>query len=123
MKVAPAVVAIIGTTDRQGTIDAGRLLGRVWSHLNSRGIAVHPYYVVADQLARLREGTVPAKLVPQAERIRNESARLFGLGPDETLHMLLRIGYPTREAPSSRRLPLEQVFTDLTVTGKSETDS
>jgi len=111
---APAVVAIIGDIDERGAMDAGRLLSRLWTSLNSRGIAVHPYYVVSDQLTRLQENKVPEKLVGQVEEMNVQGKQLFDLGEIETLHMLLRIGYPTRLPPRSTRLPLEKVFTDLT---------
>jgi hypothetical protein len=110
----PAIVAIIGPHDYRSCIDAGRLMTRIWTDLNVKGLAVHPYYVVADQLQRRREGKVPAHCVEQAEELAEQCRRFFELGPDETLHMLMRVGYPTREAPRSRRLPLEQVVTDLT---------
>ncbi len=52
VRVAPGIVAIIGEHSPAGAIAAGRTLVRVWSDLNARGIAVHPYYVIADQLDR-----------------------------------------------------------------------
>ena len=111
---SPLILAVSGEESNEGAINAGRLLCRAWSQLNAQGIAVHPYYVVADQIARLREGTVPDELVPLADDCLEQTNRLLELGSDETLYMLLRVGYPTREAPRSRRLPLQQIFTDLT---------
>ena len=111
---APAVVAIIGDVGKKGAVDAGRILSRLWIGLNSYGIAVHPYYVVSDQLTRLQEGKVPEKLVCRAEEINIQCKQFFDLGEDEILYMLLRIGYPTCQPPRSLRLPLERVFTDLT---------
>jgi len=111
---APAVVAIIGDTGDRGSMDAGRLLSRLWIQLNSHGIAVHPYYVVSDQLTRLQKNKVPEKLVGQVEEMNIKGNQLFDMGENETLHMLLRIGYPTCQPPRSLRLPLEKVFTDLT---------
>jgi hypothetical protein len=111
---APGIVVIIARRDKADCIDAGRIMVRTWSELNGREIAVHPYYVVSDQLTRLEERSIPAGLEPRAEDIRRELKRLLALSDDETLHMLLRIGYPTREPVRSRRLPIDAVFTDLT---------
>ncbi len=119
--VAPAAVAITGRAGRAHALDAGRLLVRAWTYLNSRGIAVHPYYVVSDQLFRLDEGKISPKLVGEASLLKEKSRALLGLGPEDVLYMLLRIGHPTRQPPHSRRLPLDAVFTDLTTQKGSRT--
>ena len=111
---APAIVSFIAPADSNSALDTGRLLTRAWIYLNSLGIAVHPYYVVSDQLDRLSKNLVPYRLQGQVEAIRRDCKKLFELNPGETLHMLLRIGYPTRKPPRSLRLPLERAFTDLT---------
>ncbi len=112
IKKAPAVLAITGRNTKRGALEAGRLLCRVWIYLNAQGVACHPYYVVSDQLERLENNSVPEALVPRAEIVRKESRQLLNLKEGETLMMLLRVGYPKREAPRSRRLPLGEVFTD-----------
>jgi len=115
IKKAPAIVSIIGANSKEGAIEAGRLLVQCWNQLNAQGIAVHPYYVVADQLNRLHEGTIPNKLQTEAEQIETQCKKTLILGDGETLYMMLRIGYPKKaNPPRSQRLPLEQVFTDLT---------
>ena len=113
IKKAPALVAFTAADSLVGALEAGRLLVRVWTYLNSQGIACHPYYVISDQLERLKEGVVPDKLIPQAKRIAKGCRELLDLKEGETLMMLLRIGYPMREAPRSQRLPINQVFTAL----------
>ena len=114
IKVAPIIVAIIAPATPQGAIDAGRLLCRAWTYLNTQGVAIHPYYVVADQLARLKNKTVPEKLIGQAEDINQQCTKVLSLKEGETLHMFLRAGYPKRKNPTrSLRLPEETVFTDL----------
>lgn len=105
----PTVVALIAPADRAGCIAAGRLMCRAWVALNAQGIAVHPYYVVSDQLQRLREGTVPEPLAHEAHALERTAPQLFGLNAGETLHMLLRVGYPTREPARSLRRPLTSV--------------
>lgn len=113
VKKAPAIVAIIGEDSTAGALDAGRLLSRIWIELNAQGLGVHPYFVVPDQIFRLKEKAVPEHLVTQIQDLEHETKRLFGLTDTQALYMLLRVGYPTKEAPRSLRLPLEKVFTDL----------
>jgi hypothetical protein len=114
IKAAPAIVAIIAPTTPQGAIDAGRLLCRSWTYLNTQGIAVHPYYVVADQLARLKDKTVPEELIEQVQDLNQQCTQVLPFKEGETLHMFLRAGYPKRKNPTrSLRLPEETVFTDL----------
>ncbi|MBN7797470.1 hypothetical protein [Parahaliea mediterranea] len=107
---APAVVAVIGPDDRDGALDAGRLLYRGWTWLNEEGVAVHPYYVVSDQVQRLREGSMPQALRERAQRLQAETARQMQLAPGEHLYMLLRVGYAKAAPTPSRRLPLSRVF-------------
>jgi len=114
IKAAPALVAFIAPQTPQDALDAGRLITRTWIQLNAQGIAVQPYYVVADQLTRLADKTVPSELINQVEELKSQSQKLFQLNENETLYMLFRIGYPTKEPIRSRRLPIDQVFTDLT---------
>ena len=114
LKRAPELVAVIGENPPTGALDAGRLLSRTWIHLNSLGLAVHPYFVVSDQIFRLGENAVPQHLIAQIQDVNRQAGELFGLTENQVLYMLFRIGYPTREAPHSRRLPLEKIFTDLT---------
>ena len=113
LREAPALVAIVGPRGPLNTIDAGRLLGRAWTKLNQMGIAVHPYYVLTDQLNRLEYGAVPGHMVGTVKRIEQELPSVLALAPEETLHMLLRVGYPRKDPPRSRRLPIESVFKDI----------
>jgi nitroreductase len=109
---APALVCIVGALDAGGIIDAGRLMCRVWIDLNLAGIAVHPYYVVTDQIVRLREGALAAGFEAKIAEVDKEGSQLLNLRPNEALHMILRVGYPKAEPVRSRRLPLEAVFVD-----------
>lgn len=106
----PALIAIIGGTGTMEVIDSGQLLNAVWTDLNRQGLAVHPYYVIPDLLYRLREGQVPPTLQAQAESVKSATSRLLSLGEGETLHMLLRVGHPTRRCIPSQRLPMDVVF-------------
>ena len=109
---APSLICLVGDTAPSSVIDAGRLLSRVWSDLNAMEIAVHPYYVITDQLFRLQSATVPEAMVERVQGIRDTLPFLLGTTSGETLHMVLRIGFPRRQPPRSQRLPLETVFRD-----------
>jgi hypothetical protein len=107
LEKAPIIIAFIGGSAPEDIVNVGQLLTRVWIDLNSKGIAVHPYYVVSDQLQRRLVGKVPAQLVSQIDKVAAQSSGLLNLQEHECLHMLLRIGYPTRDPIRSKRLPLE----------------
>ena len=106
---APAVIALIGGSTPKDIIEAGRLLTRVWIDLNSRGIAVQPYYVVSDQLQRRLEGKVPAHLLCQVDKLNEQIVTQFNLSTSQRLHILLRIGYSTKNPVRSKRLPIDRV--------------
>lgn len=107
---SPTIVAIIAPNTTAGAIHAGRLMARAWTELNKEGISVHPYYVVADQLARHFAGEIPEKLIPLAQDIAIQSSDLFNLSDNETLHMLFRVGYSRKKPRYSQRLPLEAIY-------------
>ena len=114
VKKAPMIIAIFSNDTEQGVVEAGQLLARSWSYLNVNGIAVHPYYVIPDQLDRLREGKIPSHLTVQARALKADCAHLLTSTNQERLCMLLRVGYPKKlNPPRSSRLPLEQVYSDL----------
>jgi len=105
---ASAILAVTGAAGRAGAIDAGRLLERVWIVLNQRGLAVHPYYVVSDQLFRRDRGAMPAGLEREGDALAREATTVFHLSGRQ-LYMLLRVGYPKRTPVRSRRLPLDTI--------------
>ncbi len=107
LEQAPGLIAIVGGATREEIIFAGRLLTRVWTELNSKGLAVHPYYVVSDQLQRQLKGKVPTHLCNQIDSVAEHTANILNLSENQKLHMLLRVGYPIRVPARSRRLPLD----------------
>lgn len=113
LKKGSAILATIGNSDRVSLFSAGRIMTRAWTLLNTAGIAVHPYYVVADILTRHAAGRIPAHLQAGADSARVETERQFGLAPREVLCMLFRVGFPTRDPVRSRRLPLDSVLLDM----------
>jgi hypothetical protein len=110
----PGLMAIIADDSAHGGIEAGRLMARLWTALNRQGVSVHPYYVVADQLARLRTGGVPAERVELAREVAAETCDVFGIRAKESLYMILRVGYSKRPAARSLRLPLATVYGEKT---------
>ena len=109
---APALLCIIGQGDPRNIICGGRLMERVWMELNLQGIAVHPYYVVTDQINRFSTGKVAAGFEARMNKVEEETRSLLALQPGEMLHMILRIGYPKLNPVRSQRLPLEAIFQD-----------
>ncbi|MDM7997763.1 MAG: hypothetical protein QUT30_18985 [Acidobacteriota bacterium] len=112
LPVAPALMCIVGPGDTKGSLDAGRLMTRLWMHLNMNGIAVHPYYVVTDQINRLHEGKVVAGFESRIGEVEQKLKNLLELQNGEMLHIIFRVGYPTKQPVRSRRLPLDAVFVD-----------
>lgn len=104
VRTAPALIAVVAPSEWDEAVAAGRLLHRSWEALNREGVAVHPYYVIADQLQRFAEGRVPESCRAEAAALAEAVQTQAGLAPGETVHMLLRTGYPRRTPLRSRRL-------------------
>lgn len=109
VKDAPALVAIVGPSGFQDILAAGQLMNRIWIDLNAQSIAVHPYYVIADQLNRRQAGVIPVGLEKQADAVFVKAREIFQFEEGETLQMLLRVGYPKKTPVLSKRLPIEVV--------------
>ena len=105
---ATTLLAITGPNGSSNVLDAGALMERMWIYLNSHGIGVHPYYVVTDQLQRLKTGKIPGNLDPAIRGLQSEIATHFNFR-NSSIHMLLRIGYPKKQPTRSLRLPLATV--------------
>lgn len=107
-----ALVVVVGPAQADGIeIAAGRLMQRLWIELNAHGWAVHPYFVLADQLARLRSGLVAKPFDAKVAAIAASTAELLHFR-DETLFILLRVGLPRIPKPiRSRRLPIDSLLT------------
>jgi hypothetical protein len=90
-------------------------MNKVWIALNVQGIAVQPYYVLADQLQRRQAYQIPRSLITQADDLCAQTNQLFQLDDGEELAMLFRIGYPTRTPVKSKRLPLDKVCSKMGV--------
>ncbi|HTE14832.1 MAG TPA: hypothetical protein VK642_07120, partial [Burkholderiales bacterium] len=110
LSAAPALLCVIGRADARNVIDAGHLMSRIWTDLNVKGIAVHPYYVVTDQINRLHDGTIAKGFEARITAVESELRQLLGLQPDQVLHMILRVGYGKITPVRSRRLAVESVL-------------
>jgi hypothetical protein len=80
---------------------------------------VHPYYVVTDQQLRLATDRVPEPWRPRVAEALAPLPSLVALGPDEILHIVLRVGWPTVAPKRSQRLPLGALFRDLTAPSRA----
>lgn len=109
ISASPALVAVVGPAGRMPEVAAGRLMERAWILLNDNGVSVQPAYVVSDALQRLERGELPPTLNEPAHRLRRQTRDALGCG--ESLHMLLRTGYPAAAPVRSKRRPLEAVVT------------
>jgi hypothetical protein len=107
---APAIVAIVGQREPSSIWAAGRIMQASWVALNAAGFAVHPYYVVTDIANRLAAGRLDASWRTPVEKQLERLGKLLGLMPDSQIHMLLRVGTPSRAAKPSARLPLERLL-------------
>lgn len=109
---APALLAITGAADAHTCLAAGRVLAQAWYRLEAAGVAVQPYYVISDMLERLHRDGIPAPLLDEARTLAADTTRVFGLADGERMLILLRIGFPRRAAPRSRRLPFAALVAD-----------
>jgi hypothetical protein len=107
VRKAPALIAVIAPRHNRGLFASGQLMARAWTLLNTKQVAVHPYFAISDQLNRLQEGLIPPRLIAKAKDLHEACKQVFDYDEAESLHMLLRLGYPKAEPVRSRRLPLD----------------
>ena len=114
LRHAGALILVVGPPQGGGAeVAAGRLLERLWIALNDSGLAVHPYYVLSDQLYRLRAGLLASQFRKPIIDLSNRVTSFLG-GGDETIFMLFRVGVPKIKNPArSRRLPTGATFVGL----------
>lgn len=106
IRTSPLAIGIIGKPNA----NAGRLMERVWIELNRHGVAVQPFYVVPDQIQRLAAQTVPVPMQQSVRSLEGRTQTLLDIGAGESLQMVLRAGFPSRQAVRSLRLPLQDVL-------------
>ena len=101
---APAVAVIVGGKNAEDAINGGKTLERAWILACQAGLAVHPYYAVTDQIERLRRNQLPKAVQGEAEELKTLVDGLPRIAGGQ-VHMVLRLAWPRRETPRSRRLP------------------
>ncbi len=106
---ASALIAITGENSEKGAMSAGGALTNVWGELNSRQLAVQPYYVLSDLEQRINTGGVPQKHIESARDICASTKKILGIR-EERLYMIFRVGRAKKDAVRSLRLPVDQVF-------------
>ncbi len=109
LTTAPALILIHAPPERDGALAAGQAMERAWIALNCQGLGVQPFYVLPDQLCRLREGQVPTALESVASELAT-NIRYFQPTKDARLMMVMRIGEPRGTAVQSQRLPLDSLI-------------
>jgi nitroreductase len=111
MRNASALLCLVGEATADGALAAGALMERLWIALNAAGWGVHPYYVIADQWSRQQAGRGTAQWRAPVRTALAELDTQLGIASGERLHMMLRVGWPTRPDPvRSRRLPVAQLL-------------
>lgn len=110
---ATVIIAIISPSSFQQNLNAGQLMNKIWIELNANGLAVHPYYVVSDQIHRHQKNNIPIGLEEKANNIVKEAKELFRLNESENLQMLFRVGYPKKEVTKSKRIPITKICSGL----------
>lgn len=107
---APAIVAITGGNAPDQIWEAGRAMMDAWVSLNAAGYAVHPYYVVTDIANRLDAGKLAPEWKADTLRALGMVRDALRMQADEHVHLLMRVGKPTRNAVRSKRLPIERLL-------------
>ncbi|NMG69880.1 hypothetical protein [Parazoarcus communis] len=110
LRAGPMIACVVGGVDSQDAFHAGRLMERLWIHLNREGLAVHPYYVVSDMTSRLAQGKLDATWGSRVSGVIQSLAGLLHLERSERLHIAFRVGVPERQAVRSGRLALDRLL-------------
>ena len=105
-----SIIALYGNWDTpENSVSCGRVMQRTWVTLNENGYAVQPYFVLSDQLYRLKKGLLPDNLLAEVKEL-NQDASSFFNSKDKQLLMLLRVGKPLRKPEKSLRLQLSEIL-------------
>lgn len=104
IKKSPALIGFAGPLNNDIAIETGRLMARAWVKLNEAGLSVHPYFVIPDQMYRLKQQKVAPEFIKKIQALESEvQART----QNEFLYMLFRVGYCEKHPVKSRRRPVE----------------
>lgn len=103
LRRSAAIVLICGGEGHKEAFDAGRLMERVWLFLNAAGWAVQPAYVIPDQRNRMTSKSLPRACRAEVGTALAALRELLRQPEDERVHIVLRVGLPTKSAVRSRR--------------------
>lgn len=103
IKKSPALIGFAAPLNNDNAIETGRLMERVWIKLNEVGLSVHPYFVIPDQMYRLKQQKVAPEFIDKLQDLENQVQSKI---QNEFLYMLLRVGYCEKHPVKSRRRPI-----------------
>ena len=99
---APALIGIIASPGIPFAVESGRLMEKMWIKANELGLSVQPYYVVSDQMYRLKKGIIPSNLEASIIHLDNEINSILKL-ENVFIYILFRVGYCDKSPKRSFR--------------------
>jgi hypothetical protein len=75
---------------------------KMWIKANELGLSVQPYFVVSDQMYRLKKGIIPSNLEESIVHLDNEMNSILKL-KDTFIYILFRVGYCDKAQKKSLR--------------------
>lgn len=104
IKNSPALIGFAAPLNNEQAIETGRLMERVWIKLNELGLSVQPYFVITDQLYRLKQQKIAPEFIDTLEDLEN---KLQSKTKNGFLYMLFRVGYSEKHPIKSLRRPVK----------------
>ncbi len=106
VNAAPALLGIVAPLGAANTIEAGRLMEKMWIKANALGLSIQPYFVISDQLYRLNQGEIPSNLEKNIAHLQDEINSTLKLN-NEFVYILFRVGYCDKSPKKSLRRPVQ----------------
>lgn len=105
LKKTSAILTLTGPLDNPTSIEAGRVMQRVWIKLNEAGLSVQPHFVIPDQLYRFKQAKIAPKFVTKLKALENS---LQSKIQDKFIYMVFRVGFCERRPVKSLRREIRQ---------------
>jgi hypothetical protein len=102
VNAAPALIGVIAPPGTPFAIESGRLMEKMWIKVNELGLSVQPYFVVSDQMYRLKKGMIPSGLEESIAYLDNEINSTLKL-KNAFIYILFRVGYCDKTPKKSLR--------------------
>lgn len=102
IKGSPALIGFMAPLDNDTGIEMGRLMERAWIKLNAADLSVQPYFVISDQLYRLKQQKVAPKLAANLKELETQIQSTLKM-KNEFLYIMLRVGYCEKQPVASLR--------------------